>query len=96
MCLVSDEGDMDIHLERLLKQHQQFTDTVKRVLEVNPTHPLIRALAAGVGDDGAGGKVTDAAWLLLDQARILEGEHIPDPAAFGRRLSALMEKSLAG
>ncbi len=96
VCLVSDEGDMDIHLERLLKQHQQFTDTVKRVLEVNPTHPLIRALAAGVGDDGAGGKVTDAAWLLLDQARILEGEHIPDPAAFGRRLSALMEKSLAG
>jgi len=35
------------------------------------------------------------AWLLLDQARIVEGEQLPDPAAFARRLSAMMEKGLA-
>ena len=94
VCLVSDEGDMDIHLERLLKQHNQFDGGLKRVLEINPTHPLIKALAGAVGEDGAGERVTQAARLLLDQARILEGEQLPDPAAFSRRLAQVMEKGL--
>jgi len=95
VCLVADEGDLDIHLERLLRQHKQLDHSVARVLEVNPTHPLITALAGIVGSDGSGAAVTDAAWLLLDQARILEGEALPDPAAFSRRLSDLMTKSIS-
>ena len=95
VCLVADEGDMDIHLERLLRQHKQLDQSVTRVLEINPTHPLISALAGIVGGDGAGTKVTDAAWLLLDQARILEGEALPDPAAFTRRLSDLMTRNIS-
>jgi molecular chaperone HtpG len=94
VCLVADEGDVDIHLERLLRQHRQIGENVARVLEINPSHSLIRALAATVGQDGAGQTVTEAAWLLLDQARILEGEPPPDPQAFSRRLAALMEKGL--
>jgi len=93
-CLVADEGDLDIHLERLLRQQRQLGESVKRVLEINPTHPLIRALAGRVGKDGAGETVTEAAWLLLDQARILGGEPPPDPAAFSRRLATVMEKGL--
>ena len=96
VCLVADEGDMDIHLERLLRQHNQLETGVTRVMEINPTHPLITALAGIVGDDGAGAKLSDAAWLLLDQARILEGETLPDPTAFSRRLSDLMTRGLAG
>ncbi len=96
VCLVSDAGDMDIHLERMLKQHRQFDGAVKRVLEINPTHPLITALAATVGHDGAGERVTQAAWLLLDQARIVEGEALPDPAGFSRRMAQVMEKGLIG
>ncbi len=96
VCLVSDEGDVDIHLERILKQHNQFDGAVKRVLEINPTHGLIRALAATVGNDGAGERVSEAAWLLLDQARIVEGEKLPDPAAFSRRMAQVMEKGLVG
>jgi molecular chaperone HtpG len=68
---------------------------VARVLEINPAHPVIAALAGIVGADGAGSKVSDAAWLLLDQARILEGETLPDPAGFSRRLTDLMTRSLA-
>jgi molecular chaperone HtpG len=95
VCLVADEGDLDIHLERLLRQHKQLDQSVARVLEINPTHPLITALAGVVGNDGSGAAVTEAAWLLLDQARILEGEALPDPAAFSRRLSDLMTKNIS-
>jgi molecular chaperone HtpG len=47
-----------------------------------------------VGKDGASPKVEDAAWLLLDQARIIEGEKVPDPAAFSRRLNSVMSAGL--
>ena len=45
VCLVADEGDMDMHLERLLKQHRQLDAAAKRILEINPSHPLIARLA---------------------------------------------------
>ncbi|MCP5368672.1 MAG: molecular chaperone HtpG [Hyphomicrobiales bacterium] len=94
VCLVADEGDMDIHLERLLKQHRRMGEVPEtpRILELNPRHPLIRGLAAAAG---AGDEVVDAAHLLLDQARIMEGEPVADPAEFARRLAAVMEKGLA-
>ena len=53
VCLVADEGDMDMHLERLLKQHRQLDTASKRILELNPRHKLIERLAATVGDTGA-------------------------------------------
>lgn len=96
VCLVADEGDMDIHLQRLLKQHGQLGDAgATRVLEINPTHPLIRRLAEKAGQDGAATALEDAAFLLLDQARIVEGETLPDPVAFARRMAAFVERGLA-
>ncbi|WP_119462753.1 molecular chaperone HtpG [Rhodospirillaceae bacterium SYSU D60014] len=95
VCLVADEGDMDIHLERLLKQHRQIEAGAKRVLEINPAHPLVASLAKRIGDNGHGDEVAEAAWLLLDQARIVEGETLPDPAAFSRRLSDVLRRSMA-
>ncbi len=95
VCLVADEGDIDINLERILKQHNQLDTSAQRVLEINPKHSLVKALANRIGKDGAGDELEDAAGLLLDQARILEGETLPDPVAFARRLSGLVEKGLA-
>ncbi len=92
VCLVADEGDMSMHLERMLRQHQQETKRPPRILEVNPRHTLIRRLAGRAKDEGASGALADTAWLLLDQARIVEGEPVPDPAAFARRLAALLER----
>jgi molecular chaperone HtpG len=94
VCLVADEGDMDMHLERLLKQHQRLDHQAKRILEVNPRNSLVQRLMATVGQDGASDQLGEFAWLLLDQARILEGEQLPDPTAFARRLSLLLEKGL--
>jgi molecular chaperone HtpG len=95
VCLVADEGDLDIHLERLLQQHRQLDVTAHRILEVNPKHALIRRLAERVGESGAGEELEAAARLLLDQARILEGVPLPDPSGFARRLSELVAKGLS-
>ncbi|WP_042701931.1 molecular chaperone HtpG [Azospirillum sp. B506] len=96
VCLVADDNDMDMHLERLLKQHKQLNgEAGKRILEINPSHALIKRLAERAKGNGATDALEDAAWLLLDQARIVEGESLPDPAAFARRLASAMEKGLA-
>ena len=95
VCLVADEGDMDMHLERLLKQHRQLDQASHRILEVNPRHALVRRLAERVGESGAAAELEDAARLLLDQARILEGEALPDPAGFARRLSEAIARGLS-
>jgi molecular chaperone HtpG len=99
VCLVADEGDMDMHLERLLKQHRQLdtaagSNATRRILEINPRHRLIERLAASVGETGASEQLSEFAWLLLDQARIVEGEQLPDPPAFARRLATLLERGL--
>ena len=94
VCLVADEGDMDMHFERLLKQHRQLDTTAKRILELNPRHTLIERLSASVGETGASDQIGEFAWLLLDQARIVEGEQLPDPPAFARRLAVLLERGL--
>jgi len=95
VCLVADEGDVDMHFERLLRQHQQPVTDQKRVLEINPGHSLTRALADLVSREGASEALEDAAHLLLDQARILEGETLPDPASFSRRLAGILTKTLS-
>jgi molecular chaperone HtpG len=95
VCLVADEGDTEIHLQRLLKQHNRAPEGAKPVFELNAEHPLIAGLAEKLsGGDMA--MLEDAAWLLLDQARIVEGEPVPDPTAFARRLSNCVARGMAG
>ncbi|MEM7169973.1 MAG: molecular chaperone HtpG [Pseudomonadota bacterium] len=94
VCLVAGEGDLDMHMERILKQHKQLDQSSQRVLEINPKHPMIRSLAAHVGQDGAGESLENMAFLLLDQAKILEGEALEDPTAFAARLSKVMEQGM--
>ncbi len=92
VCLVAGEGDIDINLERLLRQHKQLPEGLTRVLEINPAHPLIAQLASMANQNEA--QVADLSWLLLDQARILEGEPLPDPVAFANRQARILELSL--
>lgn len=95
VCLAVEEGAMDFRLERFLMEQKQIMTASAKILEVNPEHAIIRALAAKISNAGNAGDIEDTAWLLFDQARILEGESVADPAAFTRRLQGIVEKSLA-
>src|SRR5690606_7289077 len=95
VCLVADEHGLNLHLERLLKQHGQIDQLSKRVLEINPRHAIVTRLNALVDDSTRAQDIAEAAHLLLDQARILEGETVPDPAAFAQRLNRFVSRGLA-
>ncbi|VAV99131.1 Chaperone protein HtpG [hydrothermal vent metagenome] len=94
VCLVADEGDMDIHLQRILQQHKQLDQTALRVLEINADHALIKAIAAAATKKDSVANLKEMAKLLLDQARIMEGEMPEDPVAFAGRLSSMMASAL--
>ncbi len=94
VCLVADEGGLDLHLERLLARHGEGGGMkAERILELNPRHPLIRTLAERAGQGGAADALADAAWLLVDQARVLEGDPPADPAAFSRRMTTVLAQA---
>jgi molecular chaperone HtpG len=82
-CLVVEEGDMSGHLARLLKQAGQSAPSAKPILEVNPDHALVKRL------DGSE-RFDDLAHILFDQALLAEGGHLEDPAAYVRRVNALL------
>jgi len=93
-CLIADEMGMDLRMERLMKQHNRVDEISPRILEINPKHSLIKKLSDIAIKDAKAPILNDAALLLLDQARILEGEALPDPVSFARRLDLVMEKGL--
>ena len=94
VCLVADEGGLDMHLERMLKQHRRLDSASRKILEINPSNPLIAALAARADASPSDPALAEAAALLLDQARIVESEPLPDPAAFARRMTETMVRAL--
>jgi molecular chaperone HtpG len=95
VCIVADPMGLDRALEKLLsKQGGTGIKVSAAILEINPFHPFIIALAKKVKTDGVSPEFEDAARLLLDEAHIIEGEPVTDPAAFAKRLTALMSKGL--
>ncbi len=90
VCLVAADHGVDMHMENVLKIQQHYTPTAKRVLEINAGHALIKGLAAQISAATPQIGREDAAWLLYDQAKILQGEKLADPAAFAARLTTLM------
>jgi molecular chaperone HtpG len=93
VCLVIPEGGMAPHIERLMMARQMGIPPQKRILELNPGHPLIQNLEKR--DSEEPGNV--AAWieLLYDQALIAEGSPLENPAAFAQRLTLLLTSASA-
>lgn len=94
VCLVAQENDMDIHMQRLLKKNQSYDGVHQHILEINDKHPVINRLKIMVANEGANDLVRDTALLLLDQARIVEGEPLKNPAEFVRRMNRAIEGGL--
>ncbi len=86
-CLVVDEHEASGHLARLLKQAGHKAPDVKPILEVNPDHALLKKLDARRDDEQAFG---DLAHILFDQALLAEGGMLDDPAAYVRRVNAML------
>ena len=90
VCLVADENSMDMNVEKLLQQQGRINEASKKILEINPKHELLRVISKISKEKGAAKSLEDASFLLLDQARILEGEPPLDAQLFAKRLSRAM------
>lgn len=92
VCLVSDEGAMSASMERLMQRmsRDKPPPQSKRILEVNPEHPLVQALEGLLARDKSDARLEKYARLLYDQAVILEGSKVKDPLTFAHRLNELM------
>ena len=94
-CCIVNDGQMERTLEKLLaRQKDSGVSLSAPVLEINPTNGLIKALASSFKAKGEAA-IEDAAFLLLDQAVMLEGEIVADPAAFAKRLDAMMQRAFS-
>ena len=89
-CLVGHEGDLDPRMEKMLKAMGQDVPVQKKVLEINPEHPIFTAMKELFERDGTVPLLEEYTRLLLDQALLLSGSRPKDPARFSRYLSQLM------
>lgn len=95
VSLTVEDGQMSIHLERLMRNHQQQTAFASsRVLQLNPYHPLIIKLSEAMGDEALRPKVEEVSRILLDQAKIAEGECITDPSYYSEVVSSYILKAI--
>ena len=95
VALNVEKGQMSIHLERLMKAHQQKAAYASvRVLEVNPYHPLVIKLADMIMEKSNFAKVEEVCKILLEQAKIAEGEAVSDPSFFNAKLSEYILKAV--
>ncbi|MGW2791809.1 molecular chaperone HtpG [Streptomyces sp. NPDC001251] len=93
-CIVGDAHDVTPTLEKMYRAMGQQMPTVKRILELNPTHPLITALRTAYGAGTDGPALTEIAELIYGSALLAEGGDLPDPARFTRLLTDHLARTL--
>jgi molecular chaperone HtpG len=90
-CIVSDEEEPSMKMQEMLRaMGQKDIPAPKPTLEINPDHEIVKKLLARPEDE----VTKDAAWLLLDQALLMEGMPLEDPASFVQRLNRMMSLSV--
>ncbi len=90
-CIVSDEEEPSLQMQQMLRaMGQKEMPSPKPTLEINPDHEIVKKLQARVDDS----VVEDAAWLLLDQALLMEGLPLQEPATFVQRLNRVLNQSM--
>lgn len=91
-CIVSDDSDPSMQMFQMMKAMGQTAGlpALKPILEVNPDHDIVKKLLASKDES----MVADASWLLLEQALLVGGVPLEDPAAFVKRLNRVMAKAV--
>jgi molecular chaperone HtpG len=92
-CLVADDFGMNANMERIMKAMNQAVPESKRVLELNPDHPIVKVMGDMYKQSADDARLLDYADLLYDQALLTEGTPIKDPLKFTRLVSELMVKA---
>ncbi len=97
-CIVSDSHDVTPTLEKMYRAMGQELPPIKRILELNPTHPLVTALRAShtkaAGQENDNAALTETAELLYGMALLAEGGELSDPARFTRVLANRLAHTL--
>ena len=95
VSLTVENGQMSLHLERLMRTHQQQTAFAStRILELNPYHPLIIKLSEMTADETNKPKIEEIGKILLDQAKVAEGETVSDPSFYAEKISDYILKAI--
>ena len=89
-CLIVDGQALSPHMERLFRAMNQEVPVSKRILELNGDHPLIAAFSSRLAANADDAALKRYAGILYDQALLLEGSPLPDPAAFAREVVELL------
>jgi molecular chaperone HtpG len=90
-CIVSDEEEPSLQMQQMMRaMGQKDFPAPKPTLEINPDHEIVKKLLARSDDAVA----QDAAWLLFDQALLMEGVSLQDPATFVQRLNRMLNLSI--
>ena len=92
VCLVVGEGN-HAYLERMLRERGHAVQKGKRILEINPKHPLVESMRVLADADPASERLTTYIQTLYDQALVTEGSPIEDPARFARNLTQLLTEA---
>ena len=94
-CLAVGSGSMDIRMERFLIEQKQLAAASAKILELNPKHKIIEKINNDLNGKGQSlAEDEQLIKLIFDQACIIEGEPVPDAAAFSRRLDSFLAKAM--
>jgi len=94
VCLVADDGDMDIAMEQLMVQRDINYKGAPRILEINGDHSLIKNMKSLLSKKENNDLVSDAGTLLFEQARLLEGKMPEDPSQFSKIMNQFLLKAI--
>ena len=87
-CIVVDENDPGIQMERMMKAMGQFAPSVKPILEVNGDHSIVKSLEGNVTDD----YIANISEVLFDQALLISGAELTNPMDFIKAINTLLSK----
>jgi molecular chaperone HtpG len=93
-CVVADADDMTPALARMYRAMGQEVPAFKRILELNPAHPLVTGLRGAYAERGDDDALAEVAELLYGTALLAEGDELADPARFARLVADRLEKTL--